>query len=314
MVKLNRNASLLVQDPPIELANLDVESGQIVSTGQYVPSGGFTKIDYPLTIQFDIERTTSSSPNYGNFRITNLAQTTYERLAKDMYNINDFGSGKEYRQVIFSAGYQELSTIFQGSLVEGWTERSGTEIITHLRCQDGLYQIANAYTSQTFQAGTSMNDIFKTLLQDLGLQQGIVGTIPENQSPLRAAAYNGNTFQLLRDNFNNRVFIDLEKTYLLADDEVILGQVPLISSETGLLGVPRRQNTYIQVDIIFEPRIQIGQIVEVVSKIDPRFNGQWKVQGIKHSGTISGAIGGDCKTTLQLFYGTKALGGLTLVE
>jgi len=77
--------------------------------------------------------------------------------------------------------------------------------------------------------------------------------------------------------------------------------------------VPRRQNTYIQVDIIFEPRIQVGQIVEIVSQIDPRFNGQWKVQGIKHSGTISGAVGGDCKTTLQLFYGTAPLGGLKKV-
>ncbi len=32
--------------------------------------------------------------------------------------------------------------------------------------------------------------------------------------------------------------------------------------------------------------------------------------GLKHSGIISGAVAGDCKTTLNLYIGNKLLGGL----
>lgn len=315
-MKLNRSYKLLIQNPPVNLleaTSFDDNGNPIFVDKGTFQSGGFTEIDYPLTVEFSIERTTSSSLNSGTFSIINLAQQTQEILAKDMFNNNDFGTGLQRRKVIFQAGYQELSTIFVGDLLEGWTERNDTEIITRLRCQDGAYEAYNSYTNTTFQGSTSMNDIFNSLLQNLGLQKGVVGNINENQNPIRGAVYNGNTFELLRDNFNNRVFIDLDQVNLLGDEECILGQVPVISSQTGLLGVPKRQDTYIIVDIIFEPRIVTGQIIEIQSDIDPRFNGQWKVQGIKHSGTISGAVGGDCKTTLQLFYGTAPLNGLKVI-
>lgn len=321
MTKLNRTYKLFVQDPPV-LVTTDFYGNQVpVTEGflsltdsyKYVPSTTYLEIDYPLTVEFDIERNTSSSINTGTFSITNLSPKTSSRLAKDFYNIDDISSGKEKRQVFFQAGYEKnLSMCFAGTLMEGFTDRRGTETITHLRAQDGAYEAYNAFTSTTFAPNTTPQSIFDVLLTDLGLKKGAVGNLNQN-TPLRAVSFNGNTFELLQDNFDNRVFIDLQTVNLLNPDEVIAGQVPLISSETGLLGVPRRQQTNIVVDMIFEPRIKVGQVVEVKSTIDPRFNGQFKVQGIKHSGMISGAVGGDAKTTLQLFYGSAALGGLKIL-
>ena len=52
---------------------------------------------------------------------------------------------------------------------------------------------------------------------------------------------------------------------------------------------------------------------EINSKINPIYNGQFKVDGIKHSGTISGAVGGECKTSLDLFLGTEILQNLKIL-
>jgi len=60
-------------------------------------------------------------------------------------------------------------------------------------------------------------------------------------------------------------------------------------------------------DILFEPRLQIGQVVELNSNFFKKLNGQYKIIGIRHSGTISDAVAGRCKTTVELCLGNRVL-------
>ena len=55
--------------------------------------------------------------------------------------------------------------------------------------------------------------------------------------------------------------------------------------------------------MIFEPRITVGQLVEIESSTASIFDGQFKVIGIHHAGIISGAVAGEARTTLNLFIG-----------
>lgn len=289
-MKLNRNFRLL-----IETINKEI-----------------IEIKSPFTIQFDIERTSASSVNQMNLRIFNLSQKTRNLLFKERYLILDDSTKKYYRHVILQAGYGELSTIFKGNILECYSYRQGSEIITYLNCHDGGYAISNSYSSVTFDKSETYSSIFEKLAADLvGIKKGKVGEI--NGEPKRGSVFNGNTFTLLQESFNNKIFIDLEKVNLLNENEAIKGEVPLINAQTGLLGTPMRQGTYLKVDIIFEPRIVVGQIIEINSKINPLYNGQFKVDGIKHSGTISGAVGGECKTSLDLFLGTEILQNLKIL-
>ena len=54
--------------------------------------------------------------------------------------------------------------------------------------------------------------------------------------------------------------------------------------------------------MIFEPRLQIGQFVEIESKTETIYNGTYKVVGIEHTGMISDAQSGQCKTKVRLNY------------
>ena len=54
--------------------------------------------------------------------------------------------------------------------------------------------------------------------------------------------------------------------------------------------------------MIFEPRLQIGQFIDIQSKTETIYNGTYKVIGIEHSGTISDSQSGTCKTKVSLNY------------
>ena len=56
--------------------------------------------------------------------------------------------------------------------------------------------------------------------------------------------------------------------------------------------------------MLFEPTLRIGQMVEIKSKTSTgyRFNGQYKILGMTHNCTISGAEAGNRRTILHLQY------------
>lgn len=60
-----------------------------------------------------------------------------------------------------------------------------------------------------------------------------------------------------------------------------------------------------QVDLLMSPELHINQLVNITSSVQKWYSGQFKIIGITHSGTISGAICGDCTTTINLLLGDK---------
>jgi hypothetical protein len=276
------------------------------------------EIRTPLTLEFDIDRNTSSSLNKGVFRVYNLSETNRSAIFQNLFSIKD-ATGKR-KKVILQAGYNtalnrdsDLSTIFRGDLLESYSYRQGANIITYISAQDGAFSSYTSTSNVTLEAGTSIKDGFKKIASNLGLKIGAVGEtegIHETSS-----VFNNNTFYLLKKDFKDEFFIDLEKVNKLNPNEVIkaVGKVPLITSGSGLLGTPLRQGSNLGVNMLFEPRINVAQLVEVQSNFNKTFDGQYKVNGVKHSGVISDAVAGDCRTTLQLYAGDKLLGGLQQV-
>jgi hypothetical protein len=276
------------------------------------------EIKYPTTLSFDIDRTCGSQLNQATFRLYGLSNTTRDKIYKDRYNIIGPIASDAYSKIILEAGYQEqggsLSTIFKGSILEAYSYREGSEIITYINAQDGGYGVYNSYSSKTFESGTPVKEVFKTLIKDM--QDVTLGTIGALEGSLgkRGLVLEGNTYDLLKNSFNNQVFIDLNKINILNPNEAIAGNIPSITASSGLLNTPTTgRSRFITIETLFEPRLAVGHIINVESKINPRINGQYKIDGIKHSGIISGATIGECTTTLQLFIGTRVFGNLEQV-
>lgn len=255
----------------------------------------FLEITDPFTIQFTVSRDVNNSLNKFNCGIHNLNLKTRNKIFKDRLT-------KVYKRVIFQAGYGELVTIFQGDLYAAFSGKQGTEVVTSIDSQDGGYSTNSGFFSGTFAKGAKMKDIVNQAIQSMPvLKKGVIGgqNQANSQAKQRGFSYDGNPYDFIKAQYSG-AFIDNEKVNVLADNEVIGAPILKFTSESGLLGTPQRQDSYITIDIMFEPYVQVGQLVELDSKIAPQYNGQFKVLGINHSGMISKTSGGAIKTSLSL--------------
>ena len=281
--------------------------GRIYRMTINIDQGETVTIEFPLTLILDVSRNTLASANRGHFQIYNLKPDTRNKIFHDRYDTTS------YQQIILQAGYEKespLPVIFQGNIIQASSYRQGTNWITEIEAFDGGFGIINGQVSQTVPAGWSLPQIIKSVLGGLpNVNVGAVGDVSQQNS--RGITIMGNSWDVanrLAAGQNATVFIDNEKANFLKKDEYIVGAggIQVITSDTGLLQTPRRYNTNLDVDILFEPRLAVGQLVQLISE-ETVYNAQYEVIGVTHRGTISGAVGERMTTTANLWRGTTAL-------
>lgn len=264
-------------------------------------SGQRVEVKLPFTLEFDVIRNTLSSANTSSIRVINLGEQTRKLLYKDKFAYNI------YRSVELKAGYGDtMPTIFKGNVQRCWSVRRGVDFITELESFDGGFALVNGQTATSYPKGTAQNSILDAIIKTMPqVSRGAIGDFPGKT--VRGNTFSGNTVELLKDLTNGNVFIDLERVYCLGDAECIQGSVQVITSESGLLGTPVREETILTFDMIFEPRLLIGQLVELRSQTAKNFNGLYKVISLHHKGTISNSTAGTAITSVGLWFGPQQL-------
>lgn len=286
--KFIRNYSLSIQTNPLNS-----------------PLNEIITIKPPFTLEFDITRNTLSSANTASFRIYNLNQDTRNKIRKDQYD-QDF-----FQSIVLQAGYgpgPQWPVIFTGNINQAWSVREGSNFITQIESYDGGFAFSNAKLNLSFPENTPQFDILQNMVVGLSQSQvspGIIGSY--NGAISRGNSYSGNTVDILREITGGGFFIDNGKANCLNENECFNGVLQTINSASGLLGTPVREQTNINFDMIFEPRLQAGQIILLDSITGTNFNQYYKVVSIKHHGIISTSVAGDAVTSVGLFFGTQPL-------
>lgn len=267
--------------------------------------GNNIEVAYPITMEFTVVRHNLASTNTASLVIYNLSEDTRKKIYKDQYNISD------RRAIQLYAGYNDgtqmlLPMVFNGEIRSAYSTRRGPDVRTEIECFDGGFAMANSFSSQSIGQGATQAEIIARLAKDL---QGVEGppTIGNflTQVAKRGLAVFGNPAEILKQITNNNFYIDNQRAYILNKDEVVLGEVAVISSESGIIETPRRADTQVEVTIVFEPRIKVSQMISLESITEKNFVGIYKVVGFQHRGVISGATAGDCTTTVSLLSGNK---------
>ncbi len=271
-------------------------------------SGGVTAnptstliVAFPLTLEFDIVRTTLGSTNTGTFNIFNLKPSSRKQVHHDWWET------LKYRRIILNAGYDrnpKLPQIFVGNIQSAASVRQGTNWVTRIEAYSGIYGIQNGQVGLSLNSGFDMRSALITAASAMpNTSIGAIGNFSPPDST-RGLSIAGNAWDSIQNlTKGGEAFIDQEKVYALQKDDYVNfpGQVLEISSlSEGLLETPQRAQEGTIVEILFEPRVQIGQLVRLVSE-ETIYSGLYIVKGIHHRGTISGAVGGDCRTILTLW-------------
>lgn len=264
-------------------------------------SGATLTITLPFTIEIDITRNTLSSANVCQIRLYNLSE-----LNRNQIFFNAFNQSK-FRAILLKAGYGEnLSTIFTGNISQAWSVREGVNFITQIECYDGGFAFVNGNVDIPFPAGTPIKTVITTLMAQLpGVSVGAVGNFTGVLN--RGNTYSGNPAQILFELTGGAFFIDNGKAYALQSDEFLpqiggtaQGQpVILVNDETGLLGTPVLEQSIVRFEMLFEPSINVGRLISLVSSTNPSLNGIYKVTAVKHRGMISGTVAGAMITTCE---------------
>lgn len=270
-------------------------------------------IEDPLTLDFQITRNDFASANTAEFVVYNLGSVTRNRIYKNKWQF-------VFQSVKLQAGYSEqLPVVFDGNINEAYSykEQGSVDFLTSINCFDGGFDIAEGYSSFALTGERKKDEVVDRLIKDLKhTKRGVITSLIEPKAspdeedvPLvhpRGVSVMGNTMNKLQEETGDAAFIDLGTINILKSNECIQGDILILKASTGLLGSPKRTGTLIIVQMLFEPRIKIGQQISLESQTQKSYNGVYKVIGFNHSGTISGSVGGNCQTTVSLWYGESS--------
>lgn len=265
-------------------------------------------VEPPFTIEFNIQRAAMASVNSMSLAIYNLSEKTRSRIFQDRYQIGS------YKRITLEAGYGEsLTQVYSGSIFQAHSELAGPDIKTNIVSRDGYFDAVSTQSNRSFAAGTTLRGLLSDLTGDFpNLKKGSIGG--DDITFDRPVTVEGNTYETIKKYSRNQVFIDNERVNVLNPNQVIDRPVFLMNADTGLLETPKREDTFLTITTLFEPRITIGQIIELDSLITPIYNGQYKVIGASHGGVISEAVSGTLKSTFNLFLGSQLFGRFQPVD
>lgn len=257
-----------------------------------------------FSIEFEITRNNLGSSQTSTFKIYNLGSAIRKLIYADQVDV----ANNPFRAIQFRAGYVGFTPlIFNGSMRKAYSQRQGVDMITTIEGYDGGLAMAAGFTSSTVVAGIPLSDVLANLATSLPSTKGtpIIGGFTGTTG--RGKVLFGNTWNIIRQESDNLAFIDNGQVKILQPNEAIASDISVISSASGLLDSPARSGQLIELNMLFEPRLTVGQIVQLDSTTNALYNGTYKVVGFTHSGMISPAVAGEAKTKVQLWLGTNSI-------
>lgn len=274
-----------------------------------------------LSLEFSVVRNVLASSQTGVFKIKNLSPEIRNAIYKDYYDQTHFPKIK------VQAGYlgSPLSTIFYGIVLEAssFRQEGGVDFITEINAHDFSTFIApNSYSSITIQkvpgsAGVTRLQIIDQLINDMiktGETKGLpltLGIRSPNYLQVSgdAITLDGWSWELLQTYTDKTCFIDNGRIFCIQNNESYDGDVTEISSDTGLLGTPKKFENRLICELIFEPSMKPGQqiLLDLTtlglggnSNLNSTHNGTYKAVGIQHRGIISSSESAKCITVVEL--------------
>lgn len=259
-------------------------------------------VKYPTTMQMQIQLGALGGANSAVIQFYNLDTSVQSLLWRDLYNI-----GTKKIEMSLYAGYQDtMPLVFKGWVQTCTSQRPSGSVntITSIEAFEGGYFFQYGYINATIAKDTKFKDVLSYMLEgDENVTLGCVS--PEISDLKRDTTFIGQIMDLLNRNYSGyNSFIEKGKFHILGSDELMTGDLLVISDESGMLGSPKRSNIFTEVDLIFEPQLRVGQGVSLVSKNplmqERGFNQAYKVVNIRHYGTISPRQCGKLITTVTL--------------
>ena len=214
-----------------------------------------------LRFRFAIRRGDIQTPNTADIRVYNLAPNTSQRVQK------------EFTRVVIQAGYDgNFGLIFDGTIKQVRRGReTPTDTYLDITAADGDRAYNFAVSAISLAAGqTSPRNAVEMIVRDMarhGCSQGYIpDTLPDQPLPRGKVIYgmSRDALRILAEN--------TDTTWSIQDGKVDLvpltgakpsADIPVITSATGMIGLPEQTQNGIRIRTLLNPNLKIGQVVKV---------------------------------------------------
>lgn len=222
----------------------DLQSGQ-------VESGGFK-------IGFNVAKTIGSKQNTASITIWNLTKSNRNKL------------GEEFDKVKLEVGYKDsgLSLLYEGDIRDVTHTKDSADVQSSIECGDGDKAVNKGAVSKTFPSGTKPKAVMEYLISQMpGARKGkIVGIddAPAFKRPVTVYGWSAQEMDKMGRHTGSYWNIHNGEVNVVKNDKH-LGEAAIVSSETGMIGIPEETDKGIKFKALLNTKIVPGRLVDVRS-------------------------------------------------
>lgn len=253
---------------------------------EFITANGQAKRLSDIDIQFSIEKHMGAVMNEANITIYNLTREDIEYLTTFT---SQWIAYKQRKRIRIFAGYSDTSVglIFDGDIIEA-LPTIPPDIALRCKARSG------AYNNSTMISKSVTEPIYvKDLLKQAGSWTGL--TINDHTTTDRKIGgfyYTGSVTQLigqLNDIPDIIAYEDDGNLWVVDKKNTDTGlQMRVINKNSGMIEMPQPDALGIEVKVLLDPAIKLGQQIKVESEMIPACNGVYTVYELKHTGHLRG--------------------------
>jgi len=235
-----------------------------------------------LRITGQFSKTIMGMPSPSTISIYNLTEDTRNAIKGSL------------TKVTVEAGWSntDLRKEFQGSVLNSFSERNGSDIVTKIICLPGYGAMVRGVSSITFSAGTPLKTAVKTLAANLpGINvsdnhiNGITGKIGNRgfsfagstkDALTRMAEEYGFSWSIQDGNVNV-----IGDSFMLKDYYELNGEDGGLISVTPILSGPMQLQTGVNINALHIPGLTAGKTIRIKSSISKKYSGDYRIHTMK---------------------------------
>ena len=239
-----------------------------------------------IDVKFNITKVMSSIMNEAHISICNLTKDDIEYLTTFT---SEFIAIQERKRIRIFAGYEEtgVSLIFDGDIARA-IPTMPPDVWLECKALSGYYS-NKEMISMSLKGSISVNDVCTACASELGLPIINLSTVPKMITDF---AFTGDKWKLIGElndlggisawEDNGTLYVANEKT---PRNDIVARE---LSENSGMIGVPKVDPIGIEVTLLLDNSLQIGQTVILNSQLFKQANGNYYIYEIKHDGHLRG--------------------------
>ena len=211
-----------------------------------------------LRIVFKVKKSSAQTPNSAIIRVYNLSDNTAKQIKE------------EFQSVTLQAGYQSnFGLIFKGNIKQvRFGRENSTDTYVDIAAGDGDQSYNFSTISTTLSAGSQQTDQINAAINTMkpnGVTTGFIDDIDSIILPRGKVMY-GMSRDYLRqstESTDTTWSIQNEQIQIVKRTSVAPDPVVVLTSKTGLVGVPELTNDGVSARCLLNPLIRIGGIINI---------------------------------------------------